>query len=110
MSERTWPMSGREAAMYGATVSFRNDRGETWSWHRPGPVIEVVRDACDAALLRDPTFLCVAISTPMSIITDLDGRPSTAANSTVQMPECHQLSRAGRKHMTHPDLRGSQRL
>lgn len=103
---RNLSISGREAATYGAVVTFRNAFGETWSWTRPGPPREVVRDACDAAILRDPTFLCVAISTPASIYTDMQGRPASAANSTVQMPECHQLASAGRRHMTHPDLQG----
>lgn len=103
--ERWLGMSGREAVSYGAVVSFRNAYGDTWSWTRPGPVLEVVRDACDAALLRDPSNLCVCISNPATIYGDLVGR--TPAGAYAQKAECATLARAGRKHMIHPELRGS---
>lgn len=102
------PMSGRERANHGASVTFRNAKGESWSWTRSGPVLEVIRDACDAAELRDPTNLCVCISTPTSIYADLVGRPLTDLNHAVTHSECATLARAGRRYMIHPVLRGSE--
>lgn len=104
---RLLAMSGQEAGRFGCIVSFRNARGETWSWTRPGAVLDVVRDACDAAELRDPTNLVVCISTPTSIYSDLAGRPLSERNGLIEHAEAGLLSRAGRRYMTHPYLRGS---
>lgn len=99
-------MSGREAADYGAVLTFANAAGETWSWGRTGAVGDVIQDACDAAIQRDPTNLCVCVSTPSSIYADLIGRPLASHSGRSQKGETTLLARAGCRHMIHPVLRG----
>lgn len=99
-------MSGRERLTFGCIVSFRNAHGESWSWTRPGHVLDVIRDACDAAVHRDPSNLVVCISSPTTIYSDLYGRAFSPRNATVETPERNLLTRAGRRHMLHPDLLG----
>lgn len=106
---RNW-MSGAKSAEYGCVCTFENDRGETLSGHRTGPLMAGLRDLIEAAQARDPSYRLTSYSTPTSILSDItgrrtrrigiDGRPSESA-----LPEVISASRIGRLDAIHPRLR-----
>jgi len=113
MTGATEILSGRERALYGVIVSFADDAGNTLTLHRTGKVFEAVRLACDAAIGYNPDLRVTAVSTPTTIYADLQGRTPRRSGSgenlsqRYQIPEESMLSRAGRKHLAHPDIRGA---
>lgn len=106
--ERYLPISGREQAEHGAVISFRNTAGESLVLTRQGPITQVARELCDAAVAIDETFRVVCISTPSTIYGDLYGR-QMMGNTGAERPEGRTLTLAGRRHMLHPDCFGQFR-
>lgn len=98
--DRAFPLNGKEAAEYGATVTLENADGERLTVHRAGmPVRRCVRDAYDYATRLDPGYRIVAVSTPTSVYGDLIG----AERRNGVSPE----SAMGLGEMLHPRLRRS---
>ncbi len=104
-------MSGEERADFGAIVSFQNDRGQRLTLHREGGVIASVHAMCAMAIARDDSYRVLAISTPASIMGDLDGRIAGAHSATgTQIAVLNQdasiLRRAGFAELLHPRYGG----
>lgn len=105
--DRSFPLGGVERARFGAIITFKNSDGKTLTLHRVGPVRTVIADLCDEAVMLDETFLVIAISTPESVFTDLQGHrndPRGNFNDHPRLPEVAHLS-GKLAHMVHPDLR-----
>lgn len=102
---RYLPISGAEQARYGAVISFHNTNGQTLVLHDTGPITQVVRELCDAAVKLDPTFRVVCISTPSTIFGDLIGRDMRENDGAIR-PEAAVLNRSGRRNMIAPELLG----
>lgn len=105
------PMSGEEAATYGVTVSFENAAGERLVVHRSGPRRVAIEQCFAVATGYDSTFRIIAISTPQSIFTDMQGArlPRFGQNlAAVPFPEtaiCKNLPSG--QAMLHTRLLGS---
>jgi hypothetical protein len=101
--DRPFPLSGDEAAHYGAIVSFRNAAGQAYVAHRKGPVKAAVKEACQAATALDPTFKVTAVSTPTSVYADLQGARVGEGGSSAhpRFPERSQVPR----ELLHESLR-----
>jgi hypothetical protein len=108
---RPFPMSGQEAATYGAIVTFENAVGERLAVHRSGSKRIAVEQACAVATGYDSSFRIISISTPETIYTDLQGARLARPNqngSAVPFPET-RMARTfpGGMGMLHDCLRGS---
>ncbi len=104
-------MSGEERADHGAIVSFQNGQGRRLTLHREGGVIVSVRAMCAIALARDESYRVLAISTPASIMGDLDGRVHGAHSArgeqiAVLNQDAAILRRAGFPELLHPRYGG----
>lgn len=97
------PLPGPEAAEYGATVTFENEVGETFTLHAVGTVRKVVHELYGLAQRRDATFRIVCVSTPTSIYTDLQG---ARKNSNGEYGDKALISEPSLGKMAHPRLRG----
>lgn len=105
--ERIW--NSRVSSEYGCTVTFENEAGETLTLSRRGAPDGVFRDLCAVALAADPTFLVVAVSSPQTILSDLNGiRAKVGTRGEKTMPETAVAARCGLLPLVHPRLRGGQ--
>lgn len=85
---------------FGATVTFKNERGELLTIERLGTMKVALAACCDAALELDPTYRVLSVSSPQSIYTDLQGsRPRQD-----ERPEKRALASIGRQDLLHPSL------
>lgn len=102
--------NGAARAKDGCIITFENADQRTLTLHRQGPIKTAVTRACDEALALDDTFRVVAISTPQSIYTDLQGhrlhntQTRTSDHTRVAIPEAATLGLCGLKHLLHPRL------
>lgn len=94
---------GRQREASGFIVTVKNADGKTLSLHRTGR--GALSRCLDDALILDPTFRVLSISTPESIYNDLQGRASHPRTHEVQLPEPSQLGRIQRMEMLHAELR-----
>lgn len=108
---RPFPMSGQEAATYGAIVTFQNAAGQRLAVHRSGPKRTALRQACAVATGHDSSFRVISISTPETIYTDLQGARlprHDRHNGAMQFPETRMAGTfPGGMAMLHDCLRGS---
>lgn len=110
-------MNGEEKQKAGCIVSFENEVGQTFTIHRVGPIKQGVRDACRIARTLDPSFRVVAVSTPSSIFTDLQGarlpqgqmRAGAHRWRRNPTPESTLCGAIGEREMLHPRLRDTAR-
>lgn len=109
---KTLHMRGSEKAELGATVTFENADGFTLTLTDRGPVLEVLKELCDIATYADDSFRVVAISTPASIYSDLQGMKmhyqqagyNVTASNHGKTNESSLLGRAGCASMIHPRM------
>lgn len=111
--DRPMPMSGQESREYGAITTLENAAGRVLVLHRIGKVRDAVRAAYATAHALDETFRVVAVSTPVSIWTDLKGarqpiRNQHERNGSQRAPLPEHTTCGGKdRHMLHPRLRGT---
>lgn len=97
-----WNPAGREREAWGCITTFKNDAGRTLTLHRTG--LDALTKACDDALSLDATFRIVAVSTPVTIASDLGGRMPNRASNVVDLPEWQRLAKIKRMHLLHPSI------
>ncbi len=98
-----WNPPGRDREAWGYIVTFQNDAGQTLTLHRSGRGALAL--CLDDALRLDPTFRVLAISNPVTILTDLNGRLPSARTNSIDRPEWQGLGKIGRMEMLHPSVR-----
>lgn len=100
---RGWEPAGRDQVEWGCIVTVKNADGKTLSLHHTGR--HALDECLDDALILDPTFRVVSVSTPVTIYNDLEGRMPHPHTGAIPIPEAQKLGRSGRLDLLHPDLR-----